>query len=169
VGRELAAVSAATEVSSRWQVVLFDAVLWKDGCLPAGLLDLAEAWRHLGGLDALRRAVDRARSGAQTPLETISRLSLLEEGLPEPELQVAFHDAEGLIGYVDMWWPDPRGIGEADGALKYRSPDDLMTEKVREDRLRALGVIVVRRTWDEIRTNPTAVAERIRRAARRAA
>lgn len=169
VTRELAAVSAAAELSSRWQVVVFDAVLWRGASQPQALLDLAESWRHLGGLDSIRRAVDMARSGAQTPLETISRLALVEDGLPEPELQVAFHDSRGLIGYVDMWWPDLRVIGEADGALKYLTKDDLMAEKVREDRLRALGIIVVRWTWDEIRANPSAVTERIRRAARRAA
>ena len=53
--------------------------------------------------------------------------------------------------------------------MKYGSADDLVAEKTREDRLRALGLIVVRWTWDEIRTSPALVAERIRRAARRAA
>jgi hypothetical protein len=169
VGRNLSAVTAAVELSSRRQVVIFDAVLWRDGSDPETLLALAEGWRHLGGLASLRRAIGLARSGAQTPLESISRLALMDEGLPEPELQAAFHDGEGLIGYVDMWWPGLGVIGEADGVMKYGSADDLIAEKAREDRLRALGLMVVRWTWDEIRANPAEVAERIRRAARRAA
>jgi very-short-patch-repair endonuclease len=68
-----------------------------------------------------------------------------------------------------MWWPGLGVIGEADGVMKYGSADDLIAEKAREDRLRALGLMVVRWTWDEIRANPAQVAERIRRAARRAA
>jgi very-short-patch-repair endonuclease len=169
VTRDVAAVTAAVGLTTRWQVAIFDAVLWRESSDAETLLAIAGTWRQLGGLERIRRAIDLARTGAQTPLETISRLALVEERLPEPELQVAFHDAEGLIGYVDMWWPTLGVIGEADGAIKYRSKDDLLAEKVREDRLRALGFIVVRWTWDEIRTNPAAVAERIRRAARRAA
>lgn len=170
VSRPLAAVSAAAGLTStRWRVALFDAVLWDGATDVESLLALAERWRHLGNLDAVRRAISLARPGAQTPLETLSRLALCEQGLPMPELQVPFYDSAGLIGYVDMWWPRLKVIGEADGALKYATKDDLMAEKVREDRLRALGFIVVRWTWEEIMTNPAAVAERILRAARRVA
>ena len=169
VCRDVAAVTGAVDLPLWWQVALLDAVLWQGESDHDRLSLLAEQWRHLGGLKHLRHAIDLAREGAQTPLETFSRLALRAEGLPEPELQVAFHDAEGLIGYVDMWWSSLRVIGEADGAMKYASTADLMREKAREDRLRALGFIVVRWTWDEIRSQPAAVAERVRRAARRTA
>jgi hypothetical protein len=170
VTRELAAVSTAGSLTStRWRVALFDAVLWKGRTDTQALMALAERWRHLGGLEQVRAAIGLARPGAQTPLETFSRLALVEEGLPEPELQAEFRDEAGLIGYVDMWWPELGVIGEADGALKYGGGADVLAEKVREDRLRALGFIVVRWTWEEIRTNPGAVAARIRQAARLAA
>ena len=83
-------------------------------------------------------------------LETLSRLALIGEGLPEPELQVDFHDGSGLIGRVDMWWPGLGVIGEADGLVKYGTGADVVREKVREDRLRATGRMVVRWTWSEI-------------------
>lgn len=169
LARDAAAVTASIGLSSRWKVALLDAALWNGGSSEQRLLELAARWRYLGDGSELRRALERARPGAQTVLETFSRLALIEEGLPEPELQTAFHDGGGLIGYVDMWWPGLRVIGEADGAIKYGAPADLMKEKAREDRLRALGHMVVRWTWKEIRESPGTVAARIRAAGRIAA
>ena len=60
-----------------------------------------------------------------------------------------------------MFWESLGVIGEADGQMKYETRVDIFNEKLREDRLRALGYIVVRWTWDEIMTDPKAVARRI--------
>lgn len=169
VGWSSAAVTSAVHVPRDWKVALFDSALW-DGRATVDDLDAAiERWRHLGGSRELREALTLARPGAQTVLETLSRLALMAEGLPEPELQVEFHDDRGLIGRVDMWWPGLGVIGEADGLLKYGNAEDLVREKIREDRLRALGFIVVRWTWREIMTSPETVARRLLAAARLAA
>lgn len=169
VGPELAALSTAARMTSgRWRTALFDAALWAGGSVE-GLERLVDVWRHLGHRGELLAALSHARVGAQTVLETFSRLALVNEGLPEPILQQEFRDANGLIGYVDMWWPDLGVIGEADGAVKYSTRDDLLREKVREDRLRALGWAVVRWTFENIRERPDQVAAAIRRAQRRAA
>lgn len=169
VGWPSAAVTSALGVPQDWQVALFDAALWDGRATVDELAAAVERWRHLGGTRQLLEALALARPGAQTVLETRSRLALMSQGLPEPELQVAFHDDRGLIGRVDMWWPEFGVIGEADGLLKYGSGQDVVREKAREDRLRALGWIVVRWTWGEITTSPGMVASRIRAAARLAA
>jgi hypothetical protein len=159
-----AALTAARVVGQWRKVVLIDSLLFEG--VPLELILNAETkWRSLGQHAEVLVAAGLARRGAQTPLETISRLALAREGLPEPELQVPFDDAAGLIGIVDLWWPSLGVIGEADGALKYASKADLLREKAREDRLRALGIMVVRWTWEEITRTPEVVAERIRRAA----
>jgi hypothetical protein len=106
------------------------------------------------------------RSGAQTPLESISRLRLVNAGLPEPMLQYPLYDREGLIGYADMGWPELGVIGECDGLMKYQSGEVLIQEKRREDRIRALGFIVVRWTWDDIIRYSQEVAAQIWRASR---
>jgi hypothetical protein len=81
---------------------------------------------------------------------------MYEGGFPKPELQRSFSDARGRIGYVDFAWPDFRIIGEADGDAKYldaalrgrRTAERVvLDEKIREDRLRALGWTVVRWRW----------------------
>ena len=163
----LAALGAAVELESgRWRTAVLDAALWR-GTTADEIRHLMETWRHLGRRTEVERSLRLARSGAQSVLETFSRLAFREEGLPEPVLQHAFHDEEGLVGLVDMWWPDWGVIGEADGAMKYGDRRDLLREKVREDRLRALGWTVVRWTFPDIRDRPAQVAERIRSAAQR--
>ena len=165
VSRPLAAVSAACHSDPDWAVGLLDAVLWDESATRASLGELIGEWPLLRGIGTARRAAELARPGAQTILETLSRLRLVRAGLDEPELQREFRDAAGLIGYADMFWESLGVIGEADGRLKYATADDIFREKLREDRLRALGYVVVRWTWDEIMSNPNAVMRRILQAA----
>ena len=165
VDRTLAALSTAAAVSPDWAVAVLDAGCWQDAAALETLHAMVDDWPALLGIGTVRRALPWVRTGAQSPLESISRIRLLRLGLPEPELQVAFHDAEGLVGYADMWWPDLGVIGEADGALKYDGVGKLVAEKWREDRLRALGVAVVRWSWSDMMSRPQVVAAQIRRAA----
>jgi hypothetical protein len=165
VNRSLAAVSTAALSRRDWAVATLDAASWQRPGQIDVLEDLARHWTHLRGIARVRDALPLVRPGAQTPLESLSRLRLVDRGLPEPELQVPMHDRAGLIGYVDMFWPDLSVVGEADGLMKYESRDVLVREKEREDRLRALGLMVVRWTWEQIMGDPADVVERIRAAA----
>lgn len=164
VSSELAAVSTAAACSLEWAVVTLDAAAWTRPPALAHMSVIAEGWPRLRGIGVVRQALTLARAGAQTPLESISRLRLADAGLPEPELQVPHFDEDGLIGFADMTWRTWRVIGEADGAVKYETRDDLLAEKRREDRLRRQGFVVVRWTWDEIWRTPRQVASRIQRA-----
>lgn len=165
VNLALAAVSCAARLHADWPVVVLDSALWRDEQMRLMLESELDGWPQFRGRSRALRALELARSGAQTPLETLSRLGLIRQGLPEPRLQEPFSDAEGLIGVVDMFWPTLGVIGEADGLIKYESRDALIAEKRREDRLRALGFAVVRWGWGDVMERPEAVAQRIRRAA----
>ncbi|MCU1441413.1 MAG: hypothetical protein JWP85_2410 [Rhodoglobus sp.] len=88
--------------------------------------------------------------------ESCSRVGMWRLGLPAPRLQETFTDERGLIGIVDFWWPEYNLVGEFDGMGKYlrdefrggrTTADIVMEEKVREDRLRALGLGMVRWGW----------------------
>ncbi len=167
VDRQLAALSAAAALAPDWAVAVMDAACFGDPQALDRMRSLADDWPLLLGIGTVRRALPHVRVGAQTPLESLSRLRLVRGGLPEPRLQVPIYDDEGLVGIVDMLFDEWGVIGEADGLLKY---DDrgmaFRAEKSREDRLRALGFIVVRWTWDEIINRPMLVVQRIRQAAR---
>lgn len=161
VHRQLAAVSAAAMLKLDWAVAILDAVAWERPEAIVAMHDVADHWPLLRGIGTVRAALPLVRPGAQTPLESHSRLRLVRSGLAEPELQVPLYDRAGLIGLVDMYWPDLGVVGEADGALKYEGREDLLREKAREDRLRALGLAVVRWTWAEIWQRPDEIARRV--------
>lgn len=162
VGRLQAAVSAAATLPYDWAVGMLDAVLWRNEAGRDQLECIIADWARLRGIGNVRLALAAARSGAQTILESRSRVLLMRLGLPEPELQVPFYDDDGLIGYADMWFPDFNVIGEADGAVKYQDRRDLVKEKRREDRLRARGRRVVRWGTPEVEAGMHSVARQIR-------
>lgn len=127
-----------------------------DAALRRGLTDadaLAEAVATGRRLPAVaRRVVERADPGGTTWFESSSRWWLLEAGLPRPRLQVPFV-VDGRRAEVDLWFPEHRTVGEADGAGKYAEPGALFAEKRREDWLRdRFGVEVVRWVPEEMRS-----------------
>lgn len=166
IGLSSAAITAAAQFRREYAVGVFDAAL-RRGVTVAELTDATPRWMAAKGVVAASRLVDLARPGAESVLESISRVRLMDRGLPEPVLQQDFVDARGLIGRADMWWPELNVVGEADGFAKYDDIGDLRAEKIREDRLRSLGLVVVRWTWDEIWSSPRDVVARIERASRR--
>lgn len=97
-----------------------------------------------------------ATTQADSPLESVSRVTMQRIGCPPPQLQTPFHDATGFIAETDFYWEAFRIIGEADGEQKYldaakrsgRTIDQVkLDEKFREDRLRALPRGVTRWRW----------------------
>jgi hypothetical protein len=104
--------------------------------------------------------LDFACADAESPGESLSRVQMMVMGFPAPELQRVFTDQRGLVGRADFYWPQARLVGEFDGLVKYSKPEFrggrtpsevVIDEKRREDRLRALGLGVVRWTWEDLR------------------
>ena len=133
-----------------------------DAALRRGLVTeetLADALRRaIGWRDApaARRAVAFADGLAGSVGESRSRVALQHHGLPAPTLQWEVWDGGELIGRVDFGW---RGtVAEFDGRIKYgrllrpgQEPGDaVFDEKLREDRLRAAGLRVVRWGWKDL-------------------
>jgi hypothetical protein len=165
LARTVADVAATS--SLRTAVVIVDAALaglrGLDGGWIRPPLDrvelLAEVDRRAGarGVRQLRWAAEFGQGLSGSPGESISRLTMHQIGCPPPELQRAFYDIDGRVGIVDFWWPDFRRIGEFDGRAKYLraeftagkdAGEIVMEEKIREDRLRALGPGVTRWEWE---------------------
>ena len=143
-----------------------DAVVAIDAALHRGLVtvdELAAVAAQVGTLPSLMQVLPECDGRSESPLESISRLLLLEQGIETPELQHEVRGPDGkLIGRVDFWWNPFRVAGEADGLQKYDSPEKLHEEKLRQERLEQTGVRVVRWTWAEITEAPWEVAARLR-------
>jgi AbiEi antitoxin C-terminal domain len=151
-------------------LAVLDAVLYNGLATKAQLHEIAKLFEGWPGAARARALVDLADERAESPLESRSRAFFAATGLPIPEAQVELLDERGrFVGRVDFFWREQRTVGEADGRLKYASVEVLYREKQREDRLRELGLKVVR--WDatDLRHNPTATAARIRAAFARGA
>ncbi len=155
-----AAITAAAQFSSEYAISVLDAAL-RQGIEPGELHSVVGRWAAGRGVIQVGRLVEFARSGAESPLESISRFRLMGRGVPEPELQHEFFDDRGFVARVDFWWPKLKVVGEADGMTKYAEIADVRAEKLRQDRLSALGLTVVRWTWQEIWERPGDVARRI--------
>lgn len=131
-------------------LVAADAAL-REGVVSASELELAAAqcagWP---GARAAREVSELASPLAESPLESLTRLCVLDAGLPEPQLQVRIADpADGWWCRVDMAWQQRRVVLEADGRLKY-TDTELWREKRRQHRLERLGWRVVRAIWADV-------------------
>lgn len=146
-----------------WGVVTLDAVAWQDAEALAAMSRFTQRWSQLARAGIAREALRLARTGAQSLLESLSRVRLIRAGLPELLLQVPVHDSRGVIGVVDMLFEELGVVGEADGAAKYDTREDLIREKKREDRIRALGFPVGRWDWAAAQGSMRDVAAAIRR------
>ena len=122
------------------------------------------------GSRAARRTLAFADGRSESVGESRSRVAIAKVGLPAPILQWELRDGVGhLVGYTDFGWPELRTVGEFDGRVKYgrllrsgQEPGDaVFAEKLREDRIRALGLAVVRWTWPDL-DNFALVANRLR-------
>lgn len=104
------------------------------------------------GIPAARRLLALADERSESAGETRSRFAMYRAGLPAPATQ---WEVPGTDFRTDFAWPELGVVGEFDGRAKYGrdvrpgvDPHELLwREKRREDRIRAIGLIVVRWTW----------------------
>jgi hypothetical protein len=125
------------------------------------------------GIGTARRAAALLDARSESAGESYSRVVFHLARLPTPELQYKVFTPDGrFVGRTDFGWPDFGVLGEFDGKQKYgellRKPgqtaeDVLIDEKRREDRLRALGWIVIRWMWRDL-THPDALIAQLRQA-----
>ena len=153
-----------------------NAVVLGDHALRRGLTttdDVMRAADRMGthpGHAKVRRALRFMSDRSDSVGESRSRVLIVREQLPIPETQADIFDEAGRwLARVDFLFPDHGVIGEFDGRIKYRrdgvasadAEDVVYQEKLREDRVRHAGFVVVRWTWADLQT-PGVVAAKIR-------
>lgn len=136
-----------------------DAIMAADAALREGLVtraDIDGALARAVGWPYSRRAaavLALADPRAESPLESLVRLVLHDDGFPRPELQY-------VIGpyRVDFYWPKYGMVLEADGRVKYdvntgSADDRAWLDKRREIALIRYGVRTVERVvWADVLT-----------------
>jgi very-short-patch-repair endonuclease len=142
-------------------VVSADAALHRGLCTVDALserIDTCSSNRVRRRLGRFLEAVDGA---SESVGESRTRLVLSAAGL-QVASQAEIHDGTEFVARVDLL-VGARVILEFDGALKYADDPTGLTlfkEKLREDRLRALGFVVVRVTWSDL-ANPARLLARV--------
>ncbi|HEY3713966.1 MAG TPA: hypothetical protein VGL39_05510 [Jatrophihabitantaceae bacterium] len=131
-------------------LVAADAALRERLVSESELAAAAERCAGWPGARAAREVAALASPLAESPLESLTRLCVLDAGLPAPQLQVRIVDpADGWTCRVDMLWPEQRVVLEADGRIKYTDAE-LWREKRRQHRLERLDHRVVRAIWADV-------------------
>ena len=166
-------VDLARRATFRDGVVMADAALRAEVTHFARLSEVAERYERWPGGRVASAVVAFADPRSESGLESRSRVFFHERRMDPPELQVWFGGDR-----ADFYWEKYRTVGEADGLLKYRrrvevdadaeeQDNALVEEKLRQERLEARGLQVVRWTWRQLHREPDRLEARIRAAWRR--
>jgi hypothetical protein len=149
----------------RTAVIRIDALMRATDLKPADVQLLIDRHRGSRGLVQLRRVLRLADGGAESPRETITRLVLVQSGLPPLRTQIEVFDEAGhFVARLDMGWTQWRVAVEFDGAQHWTDPRQRTRDIDRIAELEALGWRIIRVSGDMLRTRPFTVVARARAA-----
>jgi hypothetical protein len=121
--------------------------------------------RGRSGTRAFRLLVEkleRARGHPESGLEGDFLALVIDNGLPEPRLQVEMFDDDGFIARVDSLWGPQLVIAEVDSDWLHTAPLDVESDELRDKRLRALGYEIVRFSEHQVHRQPQYVVRVLR-------
>jgi hypothetical protein len=150
---------------------LADAVAFADAMLASGLVGARAlsayarsrpGWR---GVPRARRAAALADCRAASPWESILRVEYVERcDLPAPIVNQEVYDLNGnLLGILDLL-DEEAGLGTEFDGQHHRERERHRADNVREERLEAAGLIVVRVDSADLMWHPDDVRDRLRAA-----
>lgn len=121
-------VDCARAWSMEESLILADAARWGDRLTAAELEAALDAAVDHRGVAAARRVAGLTCDGADSPLETRTRLRLHEAGIEIPQLQVVI-SADGVSHEADGYWVAHGIVMACDGRGKYADPWGSTTEQ----------------------------------------
>ena len=157
-------IDLARTLPFRDGVVVTDSALHQTKVTRAALTSVLAASARWPGIRQAGQVVAFSDHRSESVLESIARVTFHEHDLPVPRLQAWVGGDDGIVGRADFFWPEHSTIGEADGALKYATPQRAMSQLDRDAWLREAGFEVVHFTWHQIVTVPGQVVSALRAA-----
>lgn len=173
--------AARTTVDIARELPLPEAVVTVDHALAQGadradLESVAARQRRWPGIANARAAIAFANPLAESALESFARAVLAAGGLATPVLQAQFWDGfRWLTDRVDLWWPEYRTIGEADGLEKFEGATPAERRRRlrrmydRDQRLSDRGIELVHFGWEDVVFHPDHLLRRFAAAFERGA
>lgn len=141
-------------------VPLAEAVAVADGYLRKKLTTVASLTSYVEALAGPRRPAAIRAAVLADPLsgsvfESITRVLLIEAGLPRPRTQYTIRGPnKQWIGRVDFAWPESRVVLECDGYEHHSSYDAFIRDRRRWSELTRAGWRVVVVSWRDVVDDP---------------
>ncbi len=131
--------------------------------LDAGLRLGGEGLHLRGGAPGdlrVRAALALADARAESPLESLLRLTLTLAGLPPSDLQHTVRESGRFVARADLWYPGV--VVEADGFEFHRSRADYRSDRRKGQAYGRLGLLVQRISWEDVVGAPDYVVNSVR-------
>ena len=129
---------------------------------PEALREALAERPNVGGHRALAQAIELASDGCQSELEALGVLHVFRHrSLPASVGQCRVELTGGKAVRLDRAWPEVKLAVELDGARHHTSPEDRRRDLARDTALAALGWVVLRFTYADVRRDPDGVRRRI--------
>ena len=149
-------------------VVVLDALCHATDLKPAEIEAVMMRYPGARGVRRLREILPIIDGKAESPPESLTRLLLIDAGLPHPDTQVyVFDKFGGFIARCDMGWREWKVIVEYDGEdhwTRARRANDIERYALLEE----LGWVVVRVGADLLNRHPGVLVDRVRKKLRAA-
>jgi very-short-patch-repair endonuclease len=148
------------------QLPLVEAVAATDALLHSGLVRRDQLHRYVCGRQGwrgvvqARHVVELAEAEAESLMESVLRMVLVERGCPRPKVQQWIRDRRGTkIGRVDMWYEQARLAIEYDGDWHRHN---LTEDNRRQNLLLDQGIRLLRFTASDVFQRPDVIAAQVR-------
>jgi hypothetical protein len=144
-------------------VIRLDAPMQATNVKPTDVEALIERHRGSRRLGQLRKAINLADAGAESPQETRTRLVLTSAGLRPRRTQIEVFDGFGaFVGRIDMGWDDWLVGVEYDGPQHWTDPARRTRDIDRQAELEARGWRIIRVSAQMLRYRPHTIVQRTR-------
>ena len=133
--------------------------------LRRGLVSVADLSTIAGSLTGRHGAANArvvARSCSERPFSVLEWRfhGLIRELGPGWAFNIEIHDGDGLVGVVDAVHWASRTAVELDGRA-FHGDDRFQSDRTRDQRLAALGFVVIRLTWDDVTRRSGEILKRL--------
>jgi len=133
----------------------------------AGLRLMLGRHPNLQGIVRARTALELMRVGADSGPETLLRLAMCDDGLPEPELQIELRPGSPATPTADLGYRRRRLAIQYDGD-HHLEPAQIFSDRRRDKAFEAAGWAVILLTKQDLADGFVAATSRIKRVLRNA-
>ncbi|MCV7302645.1 hypothetical protein H7J93_23765 [Mycobacterium barrassiae] len=155
------AVEVARSLRRPRALATLDAALRSRTCTASELWAAAVLQSGRRGIVAVRELIPLARAEAESPMESETRLVMIDGGLPPDELQYEIVDRDGRRWRVDCAWPGRKVAVEYDGFDFHSDPEKFRRDRQKRAALQEIGWSVVSVVFDDVRRQPQDMLRRI--------